>query len=327
LRYLLIPLFVIVALGGAIYAYSATHRNNESPLSGASVSGSVAERRPIAVIFDNIIDAQPQTGLDKADLVFETLAEGGVTRLMAVYQQQDAPVLGPIRSTRFYFNSWAAGLGVIFGHDGGNVDALQELPHLSTIFSIDADAHFGPFYRIDTRPVPHNEYTSTARLRLFAEAQGASTTGIRYSLPHKSDAPLSQRPASFTLHVQLSYDPYDVTWTYDRQRNVYLRSTNAGPFVEASTNKQIAAKNVVVMMSKETSAPDPFTLYAIHMQTEGSGHATIYEDGQVIHGSWEKPTVDSPLRWVDLDGNPINIDRGTTWVEVVPIGNSVTTGK
>ena len=326
MRFFLIPLAVIIVLGAGVYAYSATHRYNESPFTGIRVSSSIAQRRPIAITIDNIVDAQPQSGLDKADIVFETLAEGGVTRFMAVYQQHDAPVVGPVRSTRFYFNSWAAGLGAILGHDGGNVDALHELPHLPSIFNVDAGQAVLPFWRTDTRPVPHNEYTGTKRIRNYAKKHGGSITGVPYSIPHKDDAPLSQRPAKYTIHVQFSYDPYNVTWQYDRQKNDYLRSAGGQPFVEATTNKQLAARNVVVMFSKETSAPDPYTLYAIHMQTLGSGKAIVYEDGQAIQGTWEKTSNASPLRWVDLNGNPIQLNRGPTWVEDVPLGNSVTAG-
>src|SRR5438067_5820344 len=134
----LIPLFILVALGVAAYAYVLNHRVT-GPLTGQAVSRDVANRRPVAVILDNFApDARPQSGLDKASLVFETLAEGGITRFMAVYLEHDAGTIGPVRSTRIYFNAWAAALGVIFGHDGGNVDALQQLPSLTTVFNEDA---------------------------------------------------------------------------------------------------------------------------------------------------------------------------------------------
>lgn len=321
----LIPIFIIAALAGGAYAYVINHRVT-GPLTGQTVNREVANRRPIAVMLDNLSpDARPQSGLDRASLVFETLAEGGITRFMAVYLEQDAPMIGPVRSARLYYNSWAAGLGVIFGHDGGNVDALQQLPSLTSVYNEDADKISGPFWRISSRAVPHNEYTSTARLRSFAESHNGDITGSRYSLPHKDDAPLGQRPSHFGLNVQFSYADYNVSWQYDRASNTYLRSMGGTPHVEASTGKQLSANNVVVMFTPETPASDPYTPGAIHLQTEGTGKATVYRDGTAVDGTWSKDSVDSPLKWLDASGKEIPLDKGTTWVEVVPAGNSVTT--
>jgi Protein of unknown function (DUF3048) N-terminal domain/Protein of unknown function (DUF3048) C-terminal domain len=323
-RLALLLLVVIAAVAGGAYAYIQSQQV-AGPLSGESVGRNIASQRPVAVMLDNISpDARPQSGLDRASLVFETLAEGGITRFMAVYLEREAPVVGPVRSTRLYYNSWAAGLGVIFGHDGGNVDALQELKTLNTIFNVDNDRVSGPFYRVSTRLAPHNEYTSTESLRQFAQAHGDGSGSSRMTIPHKDDAPLSQRPARFELQVQFSSSDYNVGWSYDRQSNSYLRSMGGVPHVDAVTGHQLTAKNVVVMLTDESPGYDPFTTGAIKLRTEGTGQAMIYEDGRVIKGIWSKAGVEDPLRWVDASGNPIALDRGSTWVEVVPKGNSVT---
>jgi len=327
-RFLILLFLVVAVAAGGVYAYLSTRSTGSTgPLTGESVSASVADRRPIAVTIDNISpDARPQSGLDEASLVFETLAEGGITRFMAVYLEHDAAMIGPVRSTRLYFNAWAESLGVIFGHDGGNVDALQQLPSLPDVYNEDNDqiAAGSPFFRISTRAAPHNEYTSTERLRAYAQAHGGSITGVRMSPPHKDDAPLSARPAQFSLDVQFSYGDYNVSWAYDRQANDYLRSMGGSTHVEGTTGKQLTAKNVIVMFTDETPASDPYTPGAIHMRTEGTGAATVYEDGVAITGTWSKPSVDAPLQWLDATGNQIKLNRGPTWVEVVPVGNAVT---
>jgi hypothetical protein len=325
MKKLLTAIVVLAAVAGSAYAYVSS-RHVLTPLTGEAAPGNIPNRRPIAVILDTYSpDARPQSGLDRADMVFETLAEGGITRFLAIYQHQDAPVIGPVRSTRLYFNSWAAGLGVIFGHDGGNVDALQQLPHLASIYNIDADRTFGPFYRVNTRLIPHNEYTSTAALRSFAAAHGGSTTGTPPSFPFKADAPPSQRPAHFTLSIDFSYGPYNVQWQYDPSANDYLRFMGGSPHVDAITGKQLTAKNIVVMRTAESPDQDPFTPGSIRLKTEGSGPVTVYRDGQAIAGTWNKSSVEAPLRWLGPDGQPIQLDRGTTWVEVVPNGNQVST--
>lgn len=326
-RILLVALVIVVvaAIAGGAYAYMAS-QNTTAPLTGLSVGQSLANRRPIAVMLDNYSpDARPQSGLSQADLVFETLAEGGITRFMAVFQSRDAGMIGPVRSTRLYYNTWAAALGVIFGHDGGNVDALQQLPTLTSIYNEDADKIVGPFWRISSRAVPHNEYTSTTRLRNFAASHGGSTTGVAMSIPHKDDAGLSQRPSSFTLSIAFSSPDYAVTWQYDRGANDYVRSMGGTPHVDAATGKQITAKNVVVMYTTETSAYDPYTPGAIHLGTVGSNKAVVYEDGTAVQGTWHVASVGAPLQWLDGNGNQIKLNKGSTWVEVVPTGTSVTT--
>jgi hypothetical protein len=325
-RRFLIPLLVVAALAGGVYAYIVNSRV-DGPLTGLPVSRDVAGRRPVAVILDNFSpDARPQSGLAQASLVFETLAEGGITRFMAIYLEQDAATIGPVRSTRLYFNSWAAGLGVIFGHDGGNVDALQQLPALQSVDNIDADRVSGPFWRISARAAPHNEYTSSSLLRTYAQQHGGDTSGSGFSLPHKSDAPFFQRPASFSLHITFSSPDYNVTWRYEPGANDFVRFMGGSPHVDAVTGHQLTAKNVIVMETTETSAYDPYTAGAIHLATEGIGTATVYEDGKAITAQWSKGSVESPLRWLNAAGQPIKLDRGVTWVEVVPEGNTISTG-
>ncbi|GAC1638212.1 MAG: hypothetical protein NVS4B2_27210 [Chloroflexota bacterium] len=324
-RKFLVPLFFLAVLGGAAYAYVANHRV-AGPLTGQPVPRDTAGRRPVAVILDNFSpDARPQSGLNRASLVFETLAEGGITRFMAVYLEHEASTVGPVRSARLYFNAWAAGLGVIFGHDGGNVDALQQLPTLGGIANVDAGRDPTPFHRISSRAAPHNEYTGTPQLRSDVSLHGGSLDGAPPALPHKDDAPAGRRPAAFALNIAFSSPDYNVDWRYDRAANDYLRSMGGTPHVEATTGEQLTAKNIVVMYTRETSAYDPFTPGSIHLQTEGTGPATVYRDGQAISGSWSKPSVQGSLQWLDAGGRPIDLNRGTTWIEVVPVGTPVTT--
>jgi hypothetical protein len=144
------------------------------------------------------------------------------------------------------------------------------------------------------------------------------------TIPHKNDSLPVGRPGRSYIHVQFSYGDYNVEWAYDPGGNDYLRFMGGVPHVEATTGKQLRAKNVVVMFTDETPAPDPFTPGAIHMRTEGTGKATVYEDGTATQGTWSKPSVDAPLKWLNASGGQISLNRGATWVEVVPTGNSVT---
>src|SRR5579884_1064101 len=107
MRKFLLLLLILIIAGGAAAAYAYTHRaTGNGPLTGENVGSSIAHRRPISVTIDNYLSARPQVGLQNASVVFETLAEGGITRFEAVFLEHDASMVGPVRSTRIYFNSW-----------------------------------------------------------------------------------------------------------------------------------------------------------------------------------------------------------------------------
>jgi hypothetical protein len=322
MRKIIIVVLLLAALGGAAFAYEKSHQGT-GPLTGENVGSAIAQRRPIAVTIDNYLSARPQTGLQDASVVFETLAEGGITRFEAVYLEHDADTVGPVRSTRLYFNHWADGLHAIFGHDGGNVDALQELPTLTGIFNEDADRINGPFWRVSSREAPYNEYTSTARLREYAAQHGAEMSGSGMSFPHKGDALPFQRPKTSYIHVQFSYGDFNVVWEYDPAANDYLRFMGGVAHKDAVTGKQLTAKNVIVLFTDESQSYDPYTPGAIHMRTEGTGKAIVYEDGGSKNATWSKPGVGDGLQILDSSGKQIPLNKGNTWIEVIPTGNQV----
>ncbi|HEX8917675.1 MAG TPA: DUF3048 C-terminal domain-containing protein, partial [Chloroflexota bacterium] len=181
------------------------------------------------------------------------------------------------------------------------------------------------FWRVTTRAAPHNEYTSTTLLRAYADNHGGSTTGSPTTLPHKGDAspPSNPSPRSFT--IQFSSADYTVQWRYDAGTNSYLRFMGGSPHNDALTGRQLRAKNVVVMDTTESAAYDPYTPGSIHLATEGQGRAVVYQDGRTVVGTWQKGSVSAPLQWLDSSGRPIPLNRGLTWVEVVPQGTPVTT--
>ncbi|MBV9279669.1 MAG: DUF3048 domain-containing protein, partial [Chloroflexi bacterium] len=146
------------------------------PLDGEPTPRADAQRRAIAVTIDNYYpDARPQSGLGAASVVFETLAEGGVTRLMAVYLEHDPTVVGPVRSTRIYFDDWAAAYHAILAHVGGNDDAAAQLWQMRPVYNLDEGAdpfmvsYTNPyFWRSAARSIPDNMYADVARLRAYA---------------------------------------------------------------------------------------------------------------------------------------------------------------
>ena len=302
------------------------------PLSGLPTRPDLARRRPVAVVIDNFDpDARPQAGLNRASMVFETVAEGGITRFMAVYLEKDAPIVGPVRSARIYFDAWAAGLHAIYGHAGGNNDALAEIPRFSSLANVDGLGGGPPnpypwdlYWRSTDRAAPHNLYTASDHLRAYADvtARGNAQVPIP-SLPHKEPAALFVRPAGGTISIGFSTDEYSVQYRYDPHCNCYGRSMNGQPHLDAFSLRQIAPANVVVLYAGVVADPASDTAGSVNVQSRGSGRALYFRDGGILTGFWHKGSTDSPLSLLDGHGQPVAMDPGQTWIEVAPIGSPV----
>jgi Protein of unknown function (DUF3048) N-terminal domain/Protein of unknown function (DUF3048) C-terminal domain len=311
------------------------------PLDGESTPRSLAMRRPLAVIVENFApDSRPQTGLGRASMVIETLAEGGVTRFMALYLEKDAPTVGPIRSTRMYFDHWAASFHSILAHVGGNDDAQALLWQLPKVFNIDENktevnlynTGTNLFWRSSARVPPHNLYTSTYKLRSYAERKKQDWAYTGAYLLHKHAALLNRRGHSGSITIDFEdplyphLDPnYNVRYTYDRASNSYLRIMGGSPHIDAATRKPLKPSNVIIMRTAAAVA-DPNagpTPESILIPTVGSGVAWYFRDGHVSTGRWHQANVYAPLRFLDKRGHEVAFNPGQTWIEVVPAGSAV----
>lgn len=305
------------------------------PLSGLPTRPDWANRRPVAVVIDNFApDARPLAGLNRASLVYETLVEGGVTRLLAVFLERDAPIVGPVRSARIYFNAWASGLHAVYAHAGGNSDALYQLLNMPNVVNIDdldllaAPGPLGPpFVRALYRAAPHNLYTNTAELRAYAAQAGAPISGsLPATLPHRVPSQLLHRPDSALIDVALSSYAYNVHWVYDRATNRYSRYVEGVAQVDAISRRMIAPANIVVLFTPVTPDHDAFTPEGVNVHATGSGSALYFENGRVEKGTWRKVSTNAQLQLMDARGTPELFDPGQTWIDVVGQGSAVAYG-
>lgn len=300
------------------------------PLDGLPTARRIAARRPLAVVLDNFYpDARPQSGIGNASVVFDALTEGGITRLMALFLERDAARIGPIRSARPYFVTWAAGFRALFVHAGGAPAALQLLHRTSTLADVDALQQSAGFTRVATQSTPHDLYGSTAAARALARQAGGQITSISPDFSFSPAAPLRSRGGASTIEISFSTPQvaspasYAVTYRYARNRNVYLRSQGGIPFVDRSTGRQIAPKNVLVLMTRVALIPnDP--VGRVSVAAIGSGNATLFQNGHAVHGTWSKSSTSSPLVLIRSDGAPMALIPGQTWIEVVPPGDLTT---
>ncbi len=313
------------------------------------------KHRPLGVMIENQTEARPQSGLSKADAVYEAVAEGGITRFLAIFYCQDAGEIGPIRSARTYFIDFASEYGnsPLYTHVGGAnapgpADALSQLTQYGWTGYNDLNQFsigFPTFWRDYNRQghavaTEHTMYSTVDKLWSFAatnrgltnvDKNGTSwdTTFVPYKFT--SDAPLSQRPKSQTIHLEFwpsAGEDYIVDWKYDPTTNMYLRFIAGQPHIDRDTNKQIEAKNIVVLYMRESSANDGYE-NNIHLLygDKGTGKAVVFKDGKQINGTWEKDSRTSRTILRDSSGKEIQFDRGMIWFEVLPIPEGVLTVK
>lgn len=293
----------------------------KAPFSGLEITDEQSNKRPLAVVIENSPDARPQSGLMEADIVFETLAEGGITRFLAIFQSQEANEIGPVRSARPYFVDWVLGYDALFAHVGGSQEALNQIIS-KRVYDIN-QFYFGSyFWRSSERYAPHNVYTTTEKLRKAAASKSYPLEKTNISaLSFKEDLPLEERLDVQRFKVEFNYN-YGPIYTYSKECNCYLRSFEGGKHIDATSGKQLSAKNVIVLFSDMGSMKVRSSTYTT-IDTVGSGKAFYYLDGKKTEGTWARTSLESPLKFYGSDKQEIQLNIGTTWIDVVPQGTSV----
>jgi hypothetical protein len=291
-----------------------------APLSGRQITEEQSRKRPIAIVVENHPDARPQAGLNDADIVFETTAEGGITRFLAIYQSSEPKQIGPVRSARSYFVEWADSYGALFAHVGGSQEALNLIKKIK-IDDLN-QFYFGSFYwREKSRFAPHNVYTTIEKLRSAAATKRYKTDDVTVKgYLFKEEAPIASRPAAhqFKVNFNVSYAP---TYFYDPVGNHYERSLVGVRQVDANTGEAVKAKNVVVAFSNLTNQLIRGTGYTI-IDTTDKGTAFFYIDGVKITGTWSRAAGEL-TKFYDASGEAIKFSSGTTWIDFVARGTIV----
>ncbi len=282
-------------------------------LDGVPTNPAEARLRPWAVMIDNHVDARPLAGLEHAAVVYEAVAEGGVTRLLAVFDPTvNAPRIGPVRSARPYYAAWAAEYGALYVHSGGSPEALESLARMDLVNVEEISAAGVYFWRDLKRAAPHNLYTSADRLRKFSADRDISTAAEFSAWPRKDDAPLAERPDSGrAVKIKFSTSAYAVTYRYDRATNRYARWQGTAPHRTAG-GVELAAGTVVVQHVRAVVTDGEGRR---EVGTERGGAAEVYTDGEPHPGRWQ--VRDGRTQWLASDGTPLALNAGPTWIEVV----------
>lgn len=294
-----------------------------SPLTGLQVAPDLAKRPVTGIMIENSPVSRPQSGIYDAGVIFEAIAEGGITRFIALYQEAQPIYVGPVRSLRPYYIYWSVPFDAGIAHVGGSPDALADIRNGGK----DLDQFFNPeaYWRQEGRESPHNVYTSFEKMNNLNTSKGYTSSSFK-SWPRKTDAPMSA-PTHKNIDLDISGPDYTVHYTYEASSNAYLRSLAGGPHIVTSSptdaaGLQLRPKVVIVLVMNYRIIDD-----AGHSgyDTMGSGSAYIFQDGGLSEGTWHKADKNAQFELKDKSGQPIKLNAGQTWVTVVQ-GGEMTAG-
>lgn len=274
-------------------------------------------RPALAVKIGNEPDgARPQSGLNEADIVYDTPAEGGIMRYVAVYQCQSASSIGPTRSVRWV--DWH--ILQAFGHpilafagginpDVSTVDGLGWLEPADLLAGAQAAG-----VRISSRVPPDNLYTSSAALWALAKTASPPPPVFSYT----ASLPALATPASA---LAIDFSPgTDVVWKWDGQADTWLHAYSGSPDIDALTNQPVTTTNIVVQIVHYSFGPyaeSPGGTGDVESQTVGSGPGYVLRGDDVIKVTWHRPGLLAPTTFTDAKGQAVGLAPGRTWVELV----------
>jgi len=287
------------------------------PLDGSPMrSKGETKRRPVLVQVDNAPGARNQSGLSQADIVYEAMAEGDVTRFSAIFDCHDADVIGPVRSARLINIQLAPEYQALLSNSGSSKGTTGELEAHPEIANINHPSYPEAYWRADDRVAPHDLMTSTSRIREAATGAGLPDTVDLTPLTFKDDEP---KPAITSISVPYSGAVLN-SYRYDAATNSWLRFLNDEPHIDTLTGKQIAAKNVIIQyvpVYESDIEEDVGGNRGLEFRLTGTGKALIFRDGQVINATWTRSDIEQITTYTDAAGKPVALNRGLTFIQLV----------
>ncbi|GAC1387049.1 MAG: hypothetical protein NVS1B7_6120 [Candidatus Saccharimonadales bacterium] len=296
-----------------------------SRLTGLPVSSAQSVLPVTGIMIENSLDARPQSGLDQAGVVYEAVAEGGITRFLSLFEDSQPEYVGPVRSARPYYLRWLLPFDASYAHVGGSPNALADIRALR-IKDLDQFYNGDSYRRISSRAAPHNVYTSLAKLLTLEQAKKYDSSTFTGFL-RKPEAPIHS-PTASSIDFTISGPVFSVHYTYDQASNSYLRSEGGAPHVvidEKGTQTQLKPKVVIALVIPQsnvgsTSQGASYTQYS----TIGSGQMYVFQDGEVTAGTWSKTDDTSQFVFTDnAAAKPLALNPGQTWISVVGLNGDV----
>lgn len=304
---------------------------NKNPLSGVfDLEDSQVGKRPVGIMINNIKASLPQRGISQADIYYEVLAEGGITRILAMFSDMSAiPDTGSLRSARYYFLALAMGHNAIFCHFGGEKYALEYIKNnnIKTINFISSNASYRDKNRVGKYSYEHTAFTDGARLEKAAKSKGIAINGTTQDAFKfgDNDAILIGGNAAFTVTVPFS-SSYKSQFTYNAETGFYDKQNYVSKqfvdHIDEATGKALSVKNVFVLQTtinlKDANSKKNYIDVDLN-----SGNGYYACDGKVVPISWKKGGNTDMLKYYTLDGKELVVKPGKSYVCIAPVTSAV----
>jgi hypothetical protein len=296
-----------------------------APLTGLPQPDQDKLRRPaLTVKIENSPDARPQAGLDAADVVYEEMVEGGITRFLAVFQSNDADPVGPIRSVRPVDPNLVTPIGGLFAYSGG-IPAFVARMRAAPVTLVGFDEFEKAYVHRKGKRAPHNVYSSTGALyagrKKGDKGDVAPQPLFQYLTAGATFAPTAP-PAT---HAEVTFPGNDrVTWDFDATASLWRRGEYGTPHLLESGG-QVSFPNLImqVVPYHNTGSRDPAGNPVPEADVIGSGDATVLVAGRQVKARWTKTSAAAVPTYTDASGAAILLSPGPTWVMLVPSGTQI----
>lgn len=335
-----LALAVVIALSLASCKKKDTEENISQPiteqetesaylsrLTGLPVKKDDVNRRPVAIMINNIKKALPQYGISHAGIIYEALAEGGITRLLAVFEDvSDIPQIGTIRSARPYYLDFAQGLDAVYIHLGGSEEAYRQIKSRGMDSFDLIQGRNNKFYwrdkqRIKSAGYEHSVFTSGEKLLEMINRDGVRMT---------SDAPSAFKFGSEddysgtdAENISVKFSSYKTgTYTYDKDNKVYRIGQYGKAHTDALENAQLAFKNIFILNINSYVIKGD-TAGRLDLDTVGSGNGTYIVNGTAKKIIWKKDSKSAPFKYFTEDGTELSVVPGDSYVAIVPLNAEI----
>ncbi|MGB3023753.1 MAG: DUF3048 domain-containing protein [Candidatus Saccharimonadales bacterium] len=344
LKYFFLLLGLIITTGAGLIIMLSLHREPTisdkiivpkpkpapkfySPLTGAETTEDATKRPVTAVMIENSPEARPQSGLKQGGVIYEAIAEGGITRFVVLYQESRPSLLGPVRSVRPYYVEWASAYDPAVAHVGGSQRALSMIR--SGNYGLDMDQFFNgsSYWRTSDRAAPHNVYTSFDKLDAMRSAKGKTASTFQGFARKDAMTPAKITAAreagavqANSINLDISTGQFHVEYAYQADSNTYKRSQGKVEHYDQEDGLIAPAVVVAIKVPMSIGMEDG---YREQITTTGSGKAYVFQDGTVVEGTWSRDSEKARLVLTGADGKEIVLNRGQTWITAVPDNKGV----
>ena len=264
-------------------------------------------------MIENSPSARPQSGMQQAEITYEAIAEGGITRFLNLYQQNKPGLIGPVRSLRPYYVDWLAPWQASVAHVGGSKRSLDEVRN-GNYRDIDQFFNANTYWRARDRYAPHNVYTSFENLDALNNAKGYTESNPP-AIKRDPSSKKSEAPDAKSINVTMSSRLYNSSWAYNAEANNYSRSQADAPHTDREDGQITADVVIVLKMQMNLISEDG---WRENYNSSGEGGAVVFQNGTAHELTWRKPTTADQLTFIDSAGKEFLLAPGKLWISAIP---------